>query len=96
LPAWATLASGSAFSIFTSFTVKLFGNPWRRSEAATALEERWGIVWCEVDPTETVLVANATGLTTYDAAYLWLAGSLGADLVTLDARLATAGAALME
>ena len=57
---------------------------------ATALEERWGIVWCEVDPTETVLVANATGLTTYDAAYLWLAGSLGADLVTLDARLATA------
>ncbi len=63
---------------------------------ATALEERWGIVWCDVDPTEAVLVANATGLTTYDAAYLWLAGSLGADLVTLDARLAAAGAALME
>jgi len=63
---------------------------------ATALEERWGIVWCDVDPTELVLVANASGLTTYDAAYLWLAGSLGADLVTLDARLATAGAALME
>jgi len=63
---------------------------------ATALEERWGIVWCDVDPTEAVLVANATGLTTYDAAYLWLAGSLGADLVTLDARLATAGAALVE
>ena len=63
---------------------------------ATALEERWGIVWCDVDPTEAVLVAHATGLTTYDAAYLWLAGSLGADLVTLDARLATAGAALVE
>jgi len=63
---------------------------------ATALEERWGIAWCDVDPIEVVLVANATGLTTYDAAYLWLAGSLGADLVTLDARLATAGAALVE
>jgi predicted nucleic acid-binding protein len=63
---------------------------------ATALEERWGIAWCDVDPIEAVLVANATGLTTYDAAYLWLAGSLGADLVTLDARLASAGTPLAE
>lgn len=51
------------------------------------------ITWCDVDPTDVVLVAHATGLTTYDASYLWLAGSLGADLVTLDQRLAGAGSA---
>jgi len=35
-----------------------------------------------------VLLALRTGLTPYDASYLWLAGYLGADLVTLDERLA--------
>ena len=57
----------------------------------TALDARWGITWCDVNPSEAVLVAHATGLSTYSATYLWLAGSLGADLVTLDARLAKAG-----
>lgn len=60
---------------------------------ATALEPRWGLVWREVDAVDVVLIASATGLTTYDASYLWLAGSLGAELVTLDGRLAAAGAA---
>jgi predicted nucleic acid-binding protein len=32
--------------------------------------------------------ARLTGLTAYDASYLWLAGWLEADLVTLDRRLA--------
>ena len=36
------------------------------------------------------MLANATGLTAYDASCLWLAASLGADLVTLDRRLAAA------
>ncbi len=49
------------------------------------------IVWQDIDATDVVLVAQATGTTTYDASYLWLAGSLGADLVTLDAQLAAAG-----
>jgi predicted nucleic acid-binding protein len=89
-----------AFELASVARKKMRAQPARASRIlmalATALEERWGIAWCDVDPTEAVLVANATGLTTYDAAYLWLAGSLGADLVTLDARLAAAGAALME
>ncbi len=55
-----------------------------------ALGEGSDIHWMDVNATDVVLVAQATGLTPYDAAYLWLAGSLGADLVTLDKRLAAA------
>ena len=58
---------------------------------AQALDPRVGITWMEVDHTDAVLVSLATGLSAYDASYLWLAGILGADLVTLDARLADAG-----
>lgn len=38
-------------------------------------------------------LAEATGLSGYDASYLWLARELGAELVTLDRRLAAAAAA---
>jgi predicted nucleic acid-binding protein len=37
-----------------------------------------------VDAAEVLLLALETGLTAYDASYLWLARRLGADLVTLD------------
>lgn len=40
---------------------------------------------------EAVLdLAEATGLTAYDASYLWLARSLGAELIALDRKLAAA------
>jgi predicted nucleic acid-binding protein len=55
---------------------------------ATALNDRWGIIWREVDIADTAFVAQALGVSAYDASYLWLAGSLGADLVTLDEPLA--------
>ena len=55
---------------------------------AHAVDDRWGIVWCDVDAADVAVLAHATGLTGYDAAYVWLAGSLGADLVTLDRQLA--------
>ncbi len=51
------------------------------------------IIWSDVDPIDAALVALETGTTAYDASYLWLAGYLGADLVTLDRRLITASAA---
>jgi predicted nucleic acid-binding protein len=54
-----------------------------------ALDDRSGLAWRDVDHADAVLVAEATGLSTYDASYLWLAGALGADLVTLDRRLAS-------
>ncbi len=53
-----------------------------------------GITWCSVPAADVALVSLATGLSAYDAAYMWLAGFLGADLVTLDKRLAEACATI--
>jgi predicted nucleic acid-binding protein len=39
---------------------------------------------------DVVMVANATGLSAYDASYLCLAGMLEADLVTRDRALSAA------
>ena len=55
-----------------------------------ALDDKSGLIWQDVDARDVVLLAHATGTTAYDASYLWLAASLGADLVTLDHRLAKA------
>ena len=57
---------------------------------AAALDDRSGITWHKLDAADVALVALATGTTAYDASYLCLAGALGADLVTLDKRLARA------
>lgn len=56
----------------------------------TALDPSQGIVWHDVDAADVAILAHLTGLTAYDAAYLWLAGWLEADLVTLDRQLASA------
>jgi predicted nucleic acid-binding protein len=61
---------------------------------AVALDSDWGLTWREVEAADVVMLAAATGLTSYDASYLWLAGMLGADLVTRDARLAETSARL--
>jgi predicted nucleic acid-binding protein len=57
---------------------------------ALALDDRFGLIWQDVDVADVVLLAHATGTTAYDASYLWLAASLGADLVTLDDQLGNA------
>lgn len=49
-----------------------------------------------VPPSEVVNLAVRTGLTAYDAAYLWLAMSRDVELVTLDNRLARVNQALRE
>jgi predicted nucleic acid-binding protein len=46
----------------------------------------------EVAPSDAAAKALQTGLTAYDASYLWLAHFLGAELVTLDLELAKAAA----
>jgi predicted nucleic acid-binding protein len=55
-----------------------------------ALDAQRHIVWCNVELSDATLLSVATGLTVYDASYLWLSGFLGADLVTLDQRLVAA------
>jgi predicted nucleic acid-binding protein len=52
------------------------------------------IALLDVDHPGVIELALATGLTTYDASYLWLASTHGAELVTLNARLARAAARL--
>lgn len=57
---------------------------------ALVLDDRQGIRWIDPDPVDVVLLAAATGLTTYDATYLCLAGMLEADLLTRDRVLSSA------
>lgn len=47
----------------------------------------WGIIWRDVDHVDAALIAAGLDITAYDASYVWLAASLGADLVTLDQKL---------
>ena len=74
---------------------KLRNNPQQREGllAAFALYARMPIEIAEVDHADALRLAEGFGLSSYDAAYLWLAQKLGAELVTLDRRLQTAGAA---
>jgi predicted nucleic acid-binding protein len=54
---------------------------------AFGLAFRLSVAIRDVDYGETVNLALKSDLTTYDASYLWLADHLGAELVTLDAKL---------
>jgi predicted nucleic acid-binding protein len=87
----------------TLLRFELANTAWKktRADAAAApqilralglvLDGRMEIAWHDVNHTDAVRLARETGLTAYDASYLWLAASLSADLVTLDRRLAAAG-----
>jgi len=60
--------------------------------AAFQLRDRFGTQEIAVDHAATLEIALTTGLTAYDASYLWLARQLGAELVTLDKELQRAAA----
>lgn len=72
---------------------KMRRHPQRRTDLLASLEllSRLDIQEVDVPAGEATELAERTGLTVYDAAYLWLAASIGAELVTLDERLAAAG-----
>ena len=55
-------------------------------EALRVFEDLNVATW-PVDIFAVFELADGTGLTAYDASYLWLARELGAELVTLDAEL---------
>ncbi len=61
--------------------------PLQQVASGLDLFSRFGIALHGADPAALATVAERTGLTAYDAAYLWLADSLGAELVTLDRKL---------
>lgn len=71
---------------------KIRRHPERRTDllAALGLLTRIDLQEVEVPPVEVTELSERTGLTVYDAAYLWLARAMGAELVTLDARLEAA------
>jgi predicted nucleic acid-binding protein len=60
--------------------------------AAFRLAHRLRVDAVAVDHADVLDLAEATGLTAYDASYLWLTRALGAELVTLDRKLAAASA----
>ena len=84
-----------SFEIASVCLKKLRSNPQHREAllAAFALYARMPIEIVEVDHADTLRLAEAFGLSSYDAAYLWLAQTLAAELVTLDRRLQSAGIA---
>ena len=84
-----------SFEIASVCLKKLRNNPKQREAllAAFALYARMPIEIVEVDHANAVQLAEAFGLSSYDAAYLWLATTLAAELVTLDRRRQTAGVA---
>lgn len=90
----ATLAAPAllAFEIANIAVKKLRRHPEQRAAllAAHALPLRLSIETVAVDSIAVLSVAEETGLTAYDASYLWLARELRADLVTLDAALGLA------
>jgi predicted nucleic acid-binding protein len=60
---------------------------------AFSLRSRLGVEEIAVDHGGVVELALETGLTAYDASYLWLSRRLGAELVTFDKKLDAAATA---
>jgi predicted nucleic acid-binding protein len=63
--------------------------------AAFAALGELAIAILEVDHLQVVTLAEQTGLSAYDASYLWLAMQRGAELVTLDKQLDKAASRLL-
>jgi predicted nucleic acid-binding protein len=77
------------FELANVCVVKCRRHPHQREALLVAfqLRHRLAIQEIAVDHAAVLEIALATGLTAYDASYLWLARQLGAELVTLDKRL---------
>jgi predicted nucleic acid-binding protein len=56
------------------------------------LRDQLGVEEVAIDHGAVLDLASETGLTAYDASYLWLARQLKAELVTLERQLASAEA----
>ena len=85
-----------SFEIASVCLKKMRRYPDQRDRLMAAFEtlEPMEIGMVEVDQGEIVMLAEQSGLTSYDASYLWLARKTGAELVTLDRQLEAAVATL--
>jgi predicted nucleic acid-binding protein len=83
------------FELANVCLVKTRRHPEQRSAlmAAFRLRGRLAVEQIAVQHDSAVELAATTGLTAYDASYLWLARELRAELVTLDRQLARAAEA---
>ena len=83
------------FELANVCLVKLRRHPAQRDALLHAfrLRDRLDVAEIAVDHDGVLELAAATGLTAYDASYLWLARRLEAGLVTLDRKLLAAAAA---
>ena len=69
---------------------RLYPDQYGKLVQALGLALSLDIHWMEVEHVAVFKLAMNTGLTTYDASYLYLARSLGLPLATFDERLQTA------
>ncbi len=78
-----------AYELASVARKKLLKYPAQRAAILTALDRalQLDIHWVDVDHTAVVELAVSTGLSTYDASYVWLARAIGAPLLTFDRRL---------
>ncbi len=77
------------FELANTCLSKIRRQPARREDllAAYSGRERIRVETMDVDHAAVLALAEQTGLTGYDASYLWLARSIGVELVTLDRKL---------
>ena len=77
------------FELANLCVVKCRRDPHQREALLAAFELRHRLAIQEIAVAHAAVLelALATGLTAYDASYLWLARQLGAELVTLDEKL---------
>ena len=75
---------------------KIKAHPAQRDQILSAfrMAGKLAIEIVEVDHWAVVTLADKTGLTNYDASYLWLAGHLKGELITLDAKMQRAAKSL--
>jgi predicted nucleic acid-binding protein len=75
---------------------KIKAHPAQRAQLLRAfmMAGKLAIEIVEVDHRAVVNLADETGLTTYDASYLWLARHLKGELITLDGKMQKAAQSL--
>ncbi|HVT14638.1 MAG TPA: type II toxin-antitoxin system VapC family toxin [Thermoanaerobaculia bacterium] len=83
-----------AYEVANTCWKKLRRDPELRTEllAAYARLPRLGLRHLRVELPEVMRLAEKTGLTVYDASYLWLARALDVELISLDTQVLQAAA----